>query len=207
MSVPTGRALANRLTACAVSMCAVLSLGGACSRVPEEPNPVTKEMRPMPTETAQTTSTATTTTATTAPKLECPSDPAPQQNATLYGHGRASFVTADGKKHDFDVEIAATDEAQERGLMFRTSLAPTAGMVFVFDQPHHATFWMKNTCIALDMVFVAENDRVLGVVTAPPLTTDQRQVPGYSKYVVELAAGVAQLNGIGVGATFIPPAP
>jgi uncharacterized membrane protein (UPF0127 family) len=184
-----------------VIVCAITCLGGACSRVPEEPNPVTKEARPMPTATAK----ASTSPTPTAAKIECPADPAPQQNASLYGHGKATFVTPDGQKHEFDMEIAASDEAQERGLMYRTSLAPTAGMVFVFGEPHHAIFWMKNTCIALDMVFVGENGKVIGVVTAPPLTTDQRQVPGYSKYVVELAAGVAQERGIAIGTTFIPP--
>ena len=160
-----------------------------------------KEMQKAPSDTAKATP------PTPTPHVECPVDPAPQQIATLYGHARASFVTPDGTKHDFDVEIAATDAAQERGLMYRMSLAPTAGMVFVFSEPHHATFWMKNTCIALDMVFVGENDKVIGVVTAVPLTTEQRQVPGYSKYVVELAAGVAQQRGIAIGTTFIPPVP
>jgi uncharacterized protein len=159
---------------------------------------VSKEMRPVPSATSKTTATQA--------AVDCPADPSPDQIASLYGHGRASFVTPDGVKHDFDVEIAASDAAQERGLMYRTSLSPNAGMVFVFGEPHHATFWMKNTCIALDMVFVGENDKVIGVVTAPPLTTDQRQVPGFSKYVVELAAGVAQKRGIAIGTTFIPPA-
>jgi uncharacterized membrane protein (UPF0127 family) len=64
---------------------------------------------------------------------------------------------------------------------------------------------MKNTCIPLDMVFVDESNRVIGVVTAPPLNEDPRQVPGFSKYVVELAAGVAKRTGIALGTTFVPP--
>jgi uncharacterized membrane protein (UPF0127 family) len=64
---------------------------------------------------------------------------------------------------------------------------------------------MKNTCIPLDMVFVDESNRVIGVVTAPPLNEDPRQVPGFSKYVVELAAGVAKKTGIALGTTFVPP--
>lgn len=176
-----------------------LVLAVACSRnTPEEPNPVPNEIKSVqpkpPDEAKPPPSTA-----------KCPTDPSPQLNATLYGHGRASFVTPDGKRHDFDVEIAESDDAQERGLMFRTSLADDAGMVFVFQVPHQAVFWMKNTCIPLDMVFVGEDDKVIGVVTAPPLNEAPRQVPGFSKYVVELAAGVAQKNGIALGTTFVPP--
>jgi len=136
---------------------------------------------------------------------KCPADPAPQLNGTLYGHGKAAFVTPDGARHELDVELADSDDAQERGLMYRTSIADTAGMVFTFATPHHAVFWMKNTCIPLDMVFVDESNRVIGVVTAPPLNEEPREVPGFSKYVVELGAGVAQKNGIALGTTFVPP--
>lgn len=173
-----------------------------CSRTPEEPNPVPNEMHSVKAPPPATTQVAT---VSPAPTTKCPTDPTPGANATLYGHGRATFVTPDGKRHDFDVEIAVSDEAQERGLMFRTALAENAGMVFDFKIPHQAVFWMKNTCIPLDMVFVDEFNRVIGVVTAPPLNEEPRQVPGFSKYVVELAAGVAQKNGIALGTTFVPP--
>jgi len=132
-------------------------------------------------------------------------DPNPSANSKLYGHGTASFITPDGKTHSFNVEIAKSDEAQERGLMYRTSLAEDAGMVFDFANVHHATFWMHNTCIALDMVFVSEDKLVIGVVTAPPLNDEGRSVPGLSKYVVELAAGVAKKRGIAIGTKFVPP--
>ncbi len=141
-------------------------------------------------------------TPTPAPAAQCPNDPDPSQLTKLYGHGKAAFVTPDGARHEFDVEIAETEDAQQRGLMYRTSLAETAGMVFVFAETHHATFWMKNTCIPLDLVFVGENDRVIGVVTAPPLSELPREVPGFSKYVVELGAGVAKKRGIAIGTLF-----
>ncbi|MGZ5970197.1 MAG: DUF192 domain-containing protein, partial [Polyangiales bacterium] len=139
------------------------------------------------------------------PAATCPADPNPGEIATLYGHGEANFVTPDGKDHKFKVEIAATDEAQTRGLMYRTSLAEDAGMIFTFKDPHPATFWMHNTCIPLDMVFVSEDKLVIGVVTAPPLNDQGRSVPGLSKYVVELAAGVAKKHGIGIGTKLVPP--
>lgn len=170
---------------------------GACSRV-EEPTPI---VRPSSDKVVATTPLPP---APPAPK-PCPVDPEPSMNNKLYGHGKGSFVTPDGTTHTFDMEIAKTPEAQERGLMYRTALAEDAGMVFDFDNVHHATFWMHNTCIPLDMVFVSEDKLVIGVVTAPPLNDDPRSVPGLSKYVVELAAGVAKKRGIAIGTRFIPP--
>jgi len=175
----------------------------ACSRVPDEPTPV---VRPT-TEHKAPPVAPTTTVIPESPTAEkkCPMDPSPDDNSKLYGHGTASFITPDGVTHTFKVEIARSDEAQERGLMYRTSLAEDAGMVFDFKAVHHATFWMHNTCIPLDMVFVSEDKLVIGVVTAPPLNDEGRSVPGLSKYVVELAAGVAKKKGIAIGTKFVPP--
>lgn len=183
----------------------------ACSRVPEEPNPVVKEMRPMPGKAIEASppppAPGPGTTSMAAPSPQCPPDPNPSLNDTLYGRGEASFVTPDAKTHTFAVEIARTEKAQARGLMYRTSLAEDAGMVFEFAYPHQASFWMRNTCIPLDMVFVSEDALVIGVVTAPPLNEASRGVPGLSKWVVELAAGVAKKRGIGIGTRFVPPKP
>lgn len=63
----------------------------------------------------------------------------------------------------FDVEVATTPEAMERGLMFRTELAENAGMLFLFDAPMRPVMWMKNTLIPLDMVFIAPDGRVVHV--------------------------------------------
>lgn len=173
----------------------------ACSRVPEEPTPV---VRPAPEKAVETAPKAAPPPTTTVLKA-CPADPDPGANAKLYGHGKGSFLTPDGKTHTFDMEIAASPDAQERGLMYRTSLGEDSGMVFDFASIHHATFWMHNTCIPLDMVFVSEDKLVIGVVTAPPLNDESRSVPGLSKYVVELAAGVAKKRGIAIGTRFMPP--
>ncbi len=139
------------------------------------------------------------------PTPPCPPDDDPGAVGRLFGRGEAVFVTPEGTRHTFQVEVASTDEAQQRGLMFRTSLAEDRGMVFAFEAAHQATFWMHNTCIPLDMVFVGENRKVIGVVTAPPLNDQGRGVPGQSKWVVELAAGVAKKRGIAIGTSFEPP--
>lgn len=135
----------------------------------------------------------------------CPADPEPVIGRKLFDHGAAAFVTPDGKRHPLRAEVARTPESQERGLMYRTEMAQDEAMVFEFATPHLARFWMRNTCIALDMIFVGEDARVLGVVTAPPMTDDARFVNGFSKWVVELPAGTAAKLGIALGTTFEAP--
>jgi uncharacterized membrane protein (UPF0127 family) len=56
--------------------------------------------------------------------------------------------------HQFSVDVAATPEQQERGLMFVKSLAPDRGMIFPYDPPQQIAFWMKNTLIPLDIIFI-----------------------------------------------------
>lgn len=98
------------------------------------------------------------------------------------------------------VEIARTPAETARGLMFRRHLEADAGMLFIFPRPQHLTFWMRNTYIPLDMIFITSERRVLGVVeNATPLTDDPREVPGESQYVVEVNAGFAREHGIGPG--------
>src|SRR4051794_9835836 len=78
---------------------------------------------------------------------------------------------ADGRAFGLQVELALNDDTRERGLMFRKSLADGAGMLFIFTSPGPHNFWMKNTLIPLDMIFAAEDGRVLGCVErAEPLT-------------------------------------
>src|SRR3546814_13588706 len=65
-----------------------------------------------------------------------------------------------GQAHRFDVEVARTDAEQDRGLMFRTSLPENGGMLFPFKKPRIGRFWMKNTLIPLDMIFIRADGSV-----------------------------------------------
>jgi uncharacterized membrane protein (UPF0127 family) len=98
------------------------------------------------------------------------------------------------------VEIASTDADRARGLMFRTDLPPDHGMIFVFPSTEVHGFWMHNTLIALDMIFLGEDRGVVGVVAnAAPRTDTSRSVGKPSRYVVEVSAGDAAAHAVGPG--------
>lgn len=99
-----------------------------------------------------------------------------------------------------NVEVARTSAETQRGLMFRRHMEPDAGMIFLFPRSRQLTFWMHNTYIPLDMIFIQSDMRVLGVVeNAPPETDDGREVEGVSQFVLEVNAGFAREHGIGAG--------
>jgi uncharacterized membrane protein (UPF0127 family) len=98
------------------------------------------------------------------------------------------------------LEVVQTPDARQRGLMFRKQLDPSAGMLFVFEQPEPHTFWMHNTLVPLDMIFITADWSVLGVVeNATPLTDAPRAVPGSSQYVLEVNAGFSRRYGVVAG--------
>lgn len=108
-----------------------------------------------------------------------------------------AFETPSGMTPEFSMELAFTPSQRSRGLMYRKHLDPTKGMLFVFPDNEIRSFWMKNTYISLDMLFIDEEFRVAGVLTdVPPLNERPRKIDRPSKYVVELAAGTAARHGI-----------
>lgn len=104
--------------------------------------------------------------------------------------------------HKFTVEVAGTPEQQERGLMYRTSLAADRGMIFPYDPPRETSFWMKNTLIPLDMVFIDGNGRVAGIAAnATPMSLEAISSGVPVSGVLELRGGRAAELGIKVGDT------
>lgn len=99
------------------------------------------------------------------------------------------------------VELAATDRERARGLMYRTRMAKNAGMLFLPDGPPKVqTFWMKNTCIALDMLFIDESGVIVGILeNVPPMNTKPRSVRVPSSYVLEVNAGWTASSGVRSG--------
>lgn len=113
-----------------------------------------------------------------------------------------TFAPTEGVEINVAVEVADTPAERATGLMYRESLDPYRGMVFVFPSEQVLTFWMKNTYISLDMIFINHAMQVVGVVAnAEPLTLDQRSVDAPSIYVVEVNGGFAAQHRIANGTT------
>ena len=107
----------------------------------------------------------------------------------------------------FNVEIANTDATRAKGLMNREKMAASSAMLFVYDAPRHATFWMKNTLIPLDMIFVDSTGLVTRVHhRAEPL--DETTIDGGEgvEFVLEVNGGLAKRLGIKPGSVLRHPA-
>jgi uncharacterized membrane protein (UPF0127 family) len=114
------------------------------------------------------------------------------------------FESEGSTTSEFRVEVVATPEDRARGLMFRKSINDDQGMLFLFPREQPLAFWMKNTFIPLDMVFVSGDWRVVGVLkNVPPLNEDRRSVETPSQYVLEFGAGVAEKHNIMPGAKVV----
>jgi uncharacterized membrane protein (UPF0127 family) len=110
------------------------------------------------------------------------------------------------------VEVVATEAKIERGLMWREHLPLDAGMLFMMGESRVWTFWMKNTLIPLDMIFIAQDMTVAGIVeNAEPLTETLRKVDKPSFYVLEVNGGFTKQTGITAGSKVrfenLPPPP
>jgi hypothetical protein len=106
---------------------------------------------------------------------------------------------------DLRVEVAATAEAQERGLMGRTGLAPGAGMLFLFGSPQQLQFWMKDTLIPLDIAFI-RGDRVVDVHQMRPCRRDPCPLTtarALADSALEVPLGTFAKAGIGAGARVV----
>jgi uncharacterized protein len=105
-------------------------------------------------------------------------------------------------KLQVEAEIASTDETRSKGLMFRDSMPDDAGMLFVFPEMDRQTFWMKNTLIPLDLIWLNERKEIVYFVTAPPCEEDPcvtYEPMQKTKYVLELNGGFLKKHNIPLG--------
>lgn len=99
-----------------------------------------------------------------------------------------------------DVELALSAEEQQRGLMYRTELADRAGMLFSWPLEQIHTFWMHNTCIPLDMLFIGADGTIAGILEQVPVLNEQeRTIPCRVAHVLEVNAGYCRRHGIAPG--------
>jgi uncharacterized protein len=111
-------------------------------------------------------------------------------------------VIVHAPRADLTLEVARTEPEREHGLMNRTTVSPHTGMIFVFDRDAPVAFWMKDTLVPLDMVFLAADGTVRrifpNVAVVAPATPDDAipREAAEAKYVIELRAGEAAQDGI-----------
>ena len=111
-----------------------------------------------------------------------------------------TVTTAKGAKHRFIVEVAGTPEQQAYGLMNRQSLAPDRGMIFPYEPPRPVSFWMKDTLIPLDIIFIAPGGRIGSIAdNAVPLSLEPVVSTEPTEAVLEVAGGRAAELGIAAG--------
>jgi uncharacterized membrane protein (UPF0127 family) len=113
-------------------------------------------------------------------------------------------ISQNGKVHRFRVEVARTPEQQEKGLMFRTAMGPDEGMIFPSDPVGERSFWMKNTVISLDIVFIGP-DHMISNIAANAVPYSETPIPsdGPAIAVLELNGGRAAQLGFTRGARVI----
>ena len=111
-----------------------------------------------------------------------------------------TIETASGAKHRFNIEVATSPQQVAQGLMFRRQMAADAGMLFIFERPDPATFWMKNTFIPLDMIFIGVDGRIMNIAER---TIPQSETPvpaaGPTRAVLEVNGGATSRLGIKPG--------
>lgn len=108
-------------------------------------------------------------------------------------------INGASRTHRFTVEVARTEAEQGQGLMNRRALAPDAGMIFPFDPPRPASFWMRNTLIPLDLIFIRPDGSIARIATGVPLSEEQIVVAETLTAVLEIPGGRAAQLGIQVG--------
>ena len=124
-------------------------------------------------------------------------DPEPEQ-APL-ARAKVLFPAENGARV-VAVEVARSTGEMRRGLMYRTSLGKNDGMLFAYADERPRDFWMKNTCIPLDMLFLARDGTVVGVLEqVPVLNEEPRSVGCAARYVLEVNAGWSREHGVTPG--------
>jgi uncharacterized protein len=110
--------------------------------------------------------------------------------------GELSFFEGKKELQKIDIELAQSEEKREQGLMFRSSLEENQGMLFIFEDLKIRQFWMKNTFINLDIIYIDENLKVINISKeTPAFLEDETQIPASkkpAKYVLEVNGGLCK---------------
>jgi uncharacterized membrane protein (UPF0127 family) len=117
-----------------------------------------------------------------------------------FSHGKVVFLT---QNIVMDVEIAKTEKQRTTGLMFREKLETNKGMIFVYEKNEIQRVWMKNTLIALDVIFISEQGKIVsiskGLLPCQKVPCDIKMSVGNAKYMLEIKSGMADEHRFTVG--------
>lgn len=114
---------------------------------------------------------------------------------------KLEIYSDNGKKvAEFKVEIADNPAERAKGLMFRQELGDNQGMLFIFPGEANHSFWMKNTFISLDLIFVNEDKKIVGIIeNTRPESTQPLTIDKPSQYILEVNGGAVKEKGISLG--------
>lgn len=108
-------------------------------------------------------------------------------------------VTTSTGAHTFQTEVAATREQQSRGMMFRNEMGPDEAMLFPYDQPEILGFWMRNTVLPLDIIFIDEDGKIINIADGIPYNEESVYSDREAVAVLELIGGRSEELGIAPG--------
>ena len=113
--------------------------------------------------------------------------------------GAREFITVKIGGESYRIEVARTEEQKARGLMHRRSLGEREGMIFVHQADERLSFWMKDTVIPLDLVFLSRDGEILEVVELKPLSLKPVSSLRAARYALELPRGTMEKLGVKAG--------
>lgn len=126
--------------------------------------------------------------------------PALEDKYAFRHDGYLEIQTSTGEKHSFEIEIAETNMSRMQGLMYREKMEENQAMLFIFDYTDYQSFWMKDTYIPLDMLFINSNGEILQIAeNTTPFSEDMIVSDNPAKYVLETNAGISHKLNIKPG--------
>ena len=125
-------------------------------------------------------------------------------NEGIVKEGEVVFLRGEKRLRKIDVEVAENETERQKGLMFRPYLSDSVGMLFVFDEATPQSFWMKNTMISLDIIYVDQNKKIVSIQkNAKPYSEESLPSFGSAQYVVEVNGGYCDKYDIKVGDSIV----
>lgn len=138
-----------------------------------------------------------------APKVQTPTPPI-SSDSSLLSLTDLDSINLKYKEKVINLEVARSESKQQQGLMNRTELSEDSGMIFIFDKESQQTFWMMNTLISLDIIYLNKDMKVVSIAKSTKTNQTEEVYPSNfpAQFVVEMNGGWSQKNDLKVGENF-----